>query len=333
VIKAKKLSTEDVAALSAITLGRDNIRLINEPWDEARYLALVRACDAYVSLHRAEGFGRSMAEAMYFAKPVIATAYSGNLDFMSDATAYLVPAQPTRLAADDGGYAAGSVWGEPDLEAAARLMAQVERDRAAAAAVGARAQARVRTHLSAEASGARIRERLTDLARRPWAEATMPPSRAKRPACDPSVLVLTPIKNGRTHLARYLQLLQRLDHDPKRLSLAFLESDSDDGTFEALRDAACGLQSRFASGPALGAGAAARPPLDPGPLAQSPAAGGAGRPRLGALAGRRPHRLSRQPAGPPDRRRARHRRPALCAPGRDHLRPQHLPLRRPLRRR
>ena len=247
VIKAKKLSAEDVAALSAVTLGRANIRLINEPWDEARYLALVRACDAYVSLHRAEGFGRSMAEAMYFAKPVIATAYSGNLDFMSDETAYLVPAQPTRLAADDGGYAAGSVWGEPDLDAAARLMAKVERDRSAAAAVGQRARAWVQTHLSAEASGARIRDRLADLARRPWAEAPAQdaPKHRARPS-DPSVLVLTPIKNGAAHLARYLQLVQRLDHDPQRLSLAFLESDSDDGTFAALRDAACSFHGRFA---------------------------------------------------------------------------------------
>ena len=45
---------------------------------------MIASCDCYVSLHRSEGLGLTMAEAMYFGKPVIATAYSGNLDFMND---------------------------------------------------------------------------------------------------------------------------------------------------------------------------------------------------------------------------------------------------------
>ena len=48
------------------------------------------ACDCYVSLHRAEGFGLTLAEAMAIGKPVIATGYSGNVDFMNDANSYLV---------------------------------------------------------------------------------------------------------------------------------------------------------------------------------------------------------------------------------------------------
>src|SRR5688572_32239647 len=53
------------------------------------YTTLFRSC--YVSLHRSEGLGLTMAEAMARAKPVIATGYSGNLDFMNDANSYLVP--------------------------------------------------------------------------------------------------------------------------------------------------------------------------------------------------------------------------------------------------
>jgi glycosyltransferase involved in cell wall biosynthesis len=60
------------------------IQLITETLDRPEVLGLINACDAYVSLHRAEGFGRTLAEAMLLGKPVIATNYSGNVDFMSE---------------------------------------------------------------------------------------------------------------------------------------------------------------------------------------------------------------------------------------------------------
>jgi glycosyltransferase involved in cell wall biosynthesis len=58
------------------------IQLITETLDRPEVLGLINACDAYVSLHRAEGFGRTLAEAMLLGKPVVATNYSGNVDFM-----------------------------------------------------------------------------------------------------------------------------------------------------------------------------------------------------------------------------------------------------------
>ena len=58
------------------------IQLITETLDRPEVLGLINACDAYVSLHRAEGFGRTLAEAMLLGKPVVATNYSGNADFM-----------------------------------------------------------------------------------------------------------------------------------------------------------------------------------------------------------------------------------------------------------
>src|SRR6185436_2439934 len=54
---------------------------------------LVRVCDVFVSLHRSEGFGRGMAEAMAMGRPAIATGYSGNLDFMTWETGLLVDYQ------------------------------------------------------------------------------------------------------------------------------------------------------------------------------------------------------------------------------------------------
>jgi glycosyltransferase involved in cell wall biosynthesis len=68
------------------------IQLIIETLDRPEVLGLINACDAYLSLHRAEGFGRTLAEAMLLGKPVIATNYSGNVDYMSQSSTYLVDA-------------------------------------------------------------------------------------------------------------------------------------------------------------------------------------------------------------------------------------------------
>ena len=89
--------------------------------------ALTAVCDVYVSLHRAEGFGLGMAEAMYFGKPVIATAYSGNMDFMTLANSCPVGYRMARIDLGDlrfnrlteAVYRPGEWWADPDLDEAA----------------------------------------------------------------------------------------------------------------------------------------------------------------------------------------------------------------------
>ncbi|WP_109095141.1 glycosyltransferase family 4 protein [Azospirillum sp. TSH64] len=93
-------------------------------------LAEMRACDAYVSLHRAEGFGYTMVEAMMMGKPVIASRYSANLDYMSDETAFLVGGRERYLESDEYlGVTPGARWFEPDVGLAAEAMRQVWEDR------------------------------------------------------------------------------------------------------------------------------------------------------------------------------------------------------------
>jgi glycosyltransferase involved in cell wall biosynthesis len=77
------------------------IQLITETLDRPEVLGLINACDAYVSLHRAEGYGRTLAEAMLLGKPVIATNYSGNVDFMRDGS---FPVDYQLLAIEDNDY-------------------------------------------------------------------------------------------------------------------------------------------------------------------------------------------------------------------------------------
>jgi glycosyltransferase involved in cell wall biosynthesis len=121
---------------------------------------LLRLCDCYVSLHRSEGFGLTMAEAMVFAKPVIATGYSGNTDYMNANNSLLVGHRLTEIEEDVGPYQRGQVWADPDLEQAARHMRFVLERRAEAEELGWRAHEYVRENLSPERIGARIRRRL-----------------------------------------------------------------------------------------------------------------------------------------------------------------------------
>jgi glycosyltransferase involved in cell wall biosynthesis len=103
---------------------------------------LMASLDSYVSLHRAEGFGLTCAEAMALGKPVIATGYSGNLQFMNSENSILVPSRVVETERQFGAYPAGSRWADPDLEAAAESMRSLL-DREKREQLGAAAQRHV----------------------------------------------------------------------------------------------------------------------------------------------------------------------------------------------
>jgi glycosyltransferase involved in cell wall biosynthesis len=119
------------------TRGRPDIHLIDGHWHEFEMQALVELSDCFVSLHRSEGFGLHLAAAMAAGKPVIATGYSGNLRFMNDDTAFLVPYQLVDVGAGNGPYPAHAQWAEPEIEAATRMMRSIVEQPDAAAAKGA----------------------------------------------------------------------------------------------------------------------------------------------------------------------------------------------------
>ena len=122
--------------------------------------ALTAACDAYVSLHRAEGFGLTLADAMAVGRPVIATRYSGNLEFMTDDTGYLVDFTLVPVGAAGAPYPPTHRWADPDLDHAADLMRQVVADPDGARARAARGQQRLRERFSTAACAQFVAERL-----------------------------------------------------------------------------------------------------------------------------------------------------------------------------
>ena len=138
---------------------RPDVVVIDEYLDRDANTALMAACDCYVSLHRSEGFGLTLAEAMALGKPVIATAYSGNLDFMTPETSYLVPWRPGVVPVGCSPYPPGARWAEPDLDAAARIMRDVYENPATATEVGRRAREHVLADHSVNARAGFLRER------------------------------------------------------------------------------------------------------------------------------------------------------------------------------
>jgi glycosyltransferase involved in cell wall biosynthesis len=127
-----------------------------EDLDRDALYGLISASDCYVSLHRAEGFGYTCAEAMAYGKPVIATGYSGNLQFMNEANSYLVRYREIEVEVPEGPFQRGSVWADPDLAHAAELMRFAYEHRDDAAMRGARGRMTIETTLSPSAIGARV---------------------------------------------------------------------------------------------------------------------------------------------------------------------------------
>ncbi|MFA9269729.1 MAG: glycosyltransferase family 4 protein [Baekduiaceae bacterium] len=122
--------------------------------------ALVQRSDAIVSLHRAEGFGFTPAEAMAQGRPVIATRYSGNLEYMTDENSLLIDAPLVPIGPDGGPYPAGARWADPDLDAAAAAMRRLVADPGLGRRLGDRARTDLARRHSPEACGATMRAAL-----------------------------------------------------------------------------------------------------------------------------------------------------------------------------
>lgn len=137
---ADRHAAED-ETLRAAVAGRENIVIRDAYVTSDDYFSMLDACDCYVSLHRSEGFGLTVAEAMALGKPVISTAYSATLEFANESNSFPVPARIVEVGDDAPPYPPHSRWADPDVSAAAEQMVRVYTDRDAAAEVGARARA------------------------------------------------------------------------------------------------------------------------------------------------------------------------------------------------
>jgi hypothetical protein len=122
--------------------------------------ALIRELDCYVSLHRSEGFGLTIAEAMLLGTPVIATDYGGTRDLLTAFNSLLVDHRAVAIGPGNEPYPEHGEWAEPDLDQAASLMRTAAADPAAGRVRAQRARADVLAAHAPAAAGRVMADRL-----------------------------------------------------------------------------------------------------------------------------------------------------------------------------
>lgn len=126
-----------------------------QTWD------LQACCDILISLHRAEGFGLAPAEMMALGKPVVATGWSANMDFMNEENSMPIKFTLKPLAQTIGAYPAGPEWAEADITHASTCIRRLIDQPDLRQQMGARAKQDIERQLSADAVGKLVRERLS----------------------------------------------------------------------------------------------------------------------------------------------------------------------------
>jgi len=137
-----------------------NILLLDQVYSRTQVNALIGCCDCYVSLHRSEGFGFGPAEAMALGKAVMATAWSGNIDYMRPGNSIGIDYTLVKLAEDYGPYKKGQTWAEPDEAHATRAMQQLAGDPALSRQLGENARATIAAEFAPLPVGELMRKRL-----------------------------------------------------------------------------------------------------------------------------------------------------------------------------
>lgn len=155
---------EAQTSLNSAIANHSNIKHLDGYLSKEKINGLLYNCDCYVSLHRCEGFGLTMAEAMFYGKPVIATGYSSNTEFMNVGNSFLVKYKLISIEQDCGPYKKGNVWAAPDVEHAASLMRYVFNNSQEAQQIGAIAAEEIKSLLDPQVTGDKIRKRLEYIA-------------------------------------------------------------------------------------------------------------------------------------------------------------------------
>jgi len=123
----------------------EQVVLVNESLERGEMISLINASDVYISLHRSEGLGLGMLEAMSLGLPVIATGYGGNMEFMTSDNSCLITYEMVEVKEDFGPYQKGWKWAEPDTNQAADFMSKLYKDKAYRSEVASNAASSIAT--------------------------------------------------------------------------------------------------------------------------------------------------------------------------------------------
>lgn len=143
-------------------VGVDRVMIIDELLGEDEIKSLIWCSDCFVSLHRSEGFGFGLSAAMFSGKPVVATGYSGNLDYMTEENSCLVRYSLSPVPSGAYPFWEGQVWADPDVEHARTYMEKLFFEPHWARQIGEAASRHIRAHFSYRACGLRYLSRIAD---------------------------------------------------------------------------------------------------------------------------------------------------------------------------
>ncbi len=143
--------------------GDSNVRFLGQEFSDQEIASLYRQADCFASPHRAEGFGFNIAQALYFGKPVIATGYSGNMDFTNHRSAFLIDYTLSPIPSTMGPYKEHMAWAEPSIDHLAALMRTVVSNVEAGRRKGEEGARIIRREYSLGAVSSRITRRFADL--------------------------------------------------------------------------------------------------------------------------------------------------------------------------
>lgn len=163
VVKITSAHQEVIADYQHALEGYCNVFFLTEVLEKKQLNALISLCDVFISLHRSEGFGLVLAEAMFLGTPTIATNWSANTEFSDDSSACLVDFTFITLKKTIGPYATGNRWADPDTKQAADFMKKLSSDRTFYNGIAENGKRMVRQLLSAERASTILEQRISEI--------------------------------------------------------------------------------------------------------------------------------------------------------------------------
>jgi glycosyltransferase involved in cell wall biosynthesis len=142
---------------------RADILIIDKYLSREQLHSLMNECQIYISLHRSEGYGLTLAEAMSLGKPVVATAYSGNMDFMNESNSVLVPYELVPVGDDAFPYEKTAHWAQPDIDFAAKAVRELSIDSDRRIEIGEKAKYFVTSEFTMDKTSDFVLERVKHL--------------------------------------------------------------------------------------------------------------------------------------------------------------------------
>ncbi|MBO5468841.1 MAG: glycosyltransferase [Lachnospiraceae bacterium] len=163
VLKINNATDEDLKIIKSALAGYDNVYYLTDILSKVEVNSLIACVDVFVSLHRAEGFGLVMAEAMLNETVCIATDWSSNTEFMSNEVACMVPCKKVEIEKTNVQYKKGYHWAEPDVNIASEYMLQLVEDKGYQQQLAKKAKQYITEKLSMEQAVYHIENRIKEI--------------------------------------------------------------------------------------------------------------------------------------------------------------------------